>query len=419
MFSFSQSERRGILWLLPLLAVVASLLLFANRPRFEKSFLQQVEEEVEAQSGKESEIHSGEVYGYHAGTDGGSPAAADDRPHEGELFEFDPNTVTLQQLCRLGFTRRTAAGIIKYRERGKRFEIPEDFATCYGVELEHYARLEPYIIIGAEYRARPHGRRTDADRPLTDMPPLPAGTARDMPPLPAGTAGVGVPALSDFDPNRLDSAGYVALGFSQAQARTIIRYRNSIGGFRTPEDFARSYVVSQAMYDRLKPHIRIAPQGGAGAVDEGAGADVGERAEERRLVELNSADSAGLRSVRGIGEVLVVRIMDYRERLGGFVSHRQLAEIPGVTEENYSRICQQIFVDSCVIQKIDINFATPQTVVDALGKHPYMTAKGLRKLLKNRQLKGGWRSIGDLVDQNIVTSEQAEKLAPYLIFNAL
>ncbi len=350
---------RGVLWLLPLLAAVGALIVAANRPQFEKSFLEQVAE----QGAERVEVKAEEM-----------PVA--------ELFTFDPNTVTLQELCRLGFSPRTAAGIIKYRERGKRFEIAEDFASCYGVSIEKYTELEPYIIIGEEFRPR---KRTERHRE-------------------AAKPKIEQIELSYFDPNALDATGFVALGFSEAQAATIIRYRTSMGGFKTAEDFGRSYVVSPEMFEKLRPDIVIAP--------------VAEKVipAKKALVELNGADSILLRSVSGIGAVLVVRIMDYRERLGGYVRVEQLAEIPGVTQENYERIGQQIFVDSCKIRKIDINFAPHQSVVDALGNHPYITAKGLRKLLKNRQLKGGWRTIGDMVNENIVTQEQAARLAPYLIF---
>ena len=56
------------------------------------------------------------------------------------------------------------------------------------------------------------------------------------------------------------------------------------------------------------------------------------------LIELNGADSATLRSVVGIGEKSVMAIIRYRERLGGFYSVDQLAEVPQVTESNFERI---------------------------------------------------------------------------------
>ena len=48
---------------------------------------------------------------------------------------------------------------------------------------------------------------------------------------------------------------------------------------------------------------------------------------KRLAIELNSADSATLVSIRGIGPYYAKKIMRYREQLGGFHSTRQLKEI--------------------------------------------------------------------------------------------
>lgn len=232
-----------------------------------------------------------------------------------------------------------------------------------------------------------------------------------------------------FDPNILDAAGFVALGFSPKQADVILRYRYSIGGFKSKEDFARCYVVSDRMMTRLAPYIIISNPKPAEKgrkenptvkteSEENTVSDSVNAAVIPRSVDLNRADSAELRSVKGIGEVMVVRIMEYRERLGGFVSVDQLAEINSMYPENLELILEQICVDSCGIQKIDVNFAPHKTLVEQLGKHPYMTGVILRKLLKNRQLKGGWSTIGEMVEQNILTKEEAEKLSPYLLFRS-
>ena len=39
------------------------------------------------------------------------------------LFVFDPNTIDYHSLLALGFSRNEALGIVKFRARGKRFEI--------------------------------------------------------------------------------------------------------------------------------------------------------------------------------------------------------------------------------------------------------------------------------------------------------
>ena len=212
-----------------------------------------------------------------------------------------------------------------------------------------------------------------------------------------------------FDPNTVDRDGLLRLGFSPKQADGIVHYRQAGAVFRTAADFARCRMVSADRYRKLEPYIRIDSVVGRreellekrGASDSVSGP-----------VELNGADSAALVAVRGIGPLTAGRIVRYRERLGGFARIGQLREIEGMTDENYRRILQQIWVDSSKIQKIDINFALPLQLRD----HPYLPERVLNRLLKYRQLKGGWRSIRDLTEQHIISEQQAEKLSPYLCF---
>jgi DNA uptake protein ComE-like DNA-binding protein len=308
-WGFSQRERRALLYLLPVLAVASWLVWEIAHPRTDDTLTQYadlVNSTVEPALEKSPTSQDAST----SFADNGRRSVGEFEPTiTASLFRFDPNTVTYHDLCRLGFTRGEALGIVKYRERGKVFEIPEDFASCYQVSEEMYRRLAPYIDIGEKYRLVPFKKRSAPD------------TSSD----------------------------------SLSQATTT---------------------------DSIV------------------------------LVNLNTADSTTLRSVRGIGEKTVGRIIDHRERLGGFARPEQLAEIVGMTEENYTRIVPQIFVDSCDIVKIDINFAPAKL----LGRHPYISDKNLRKLLKLRQLKGGWNNTGELIDDKIVTSEEAARLAPYLLF---
>lgn len=64
-----------------------------------------------------------------------------------ETFEFDPNTVSLGDLCRLGFSERQAQVILNYRSKGGKFRTKGDFAKMYVVDSSSFARLEPYIRI--------------------------------------------------------------------------------------------------------------------------------------------------------------------------------------------------------------------------------------------------------------------------------
>lgn len=290
------------------------------------------------------------------------------------MTHFDPNTASLDELRRLGLTKHEAVSLLKYRAAGKVFRIPEDLTLCYGISDSLYRKLEPWIRIGRKYAIAPHEYRTERILPEPLAP----------------------------RPFRIDtvSARYLrAIGaLSKRQADVFIRWRD-LSGIYDMEDLRECYVVSDSVATALEPYV-IFPERKVSPVEQ--------------PIELNTADSAALRSVTGIGPKTVVAIMHYRERLGGFVRAEQLAEVPGVRERNYERILKQIYCDSCKIRKIDINFASPKV----LGRHPYIAPQALRKLLKARQLKGGWSTAEELVEQNILTRGEAARLAPYLQFGS-
>ncbi len=66
---------------------------------------------------------------------------------EPETFEFDPNTVSREDLVRLGFSEKQAQVIENYRSKGGKYYSPADFAKMYVVDSAAYERLKPYIKI--------------------------------------------------------------------------------------------------------------------------------------------------------------------------------------------------------------------------------------------------------------------------------
>lgn len=64
-----------------------------------------------------------------------------------ESFRFNPNTVSVENLCRLGFTTKQAKAIDNYRKKGGRFARKSDFAKSFVVSDSIYRRLEPFIDI--------------------------------------------------------------------------------------------------------------------------------------------------------------------------------------------------------------------------------------------------------------------------------
>ncbi len=371
---FSKREVRAIVFLVPFVLVLGLIVRYAMKPRIDDGVLLLADTPAVVRD-RERVV-----------TAGADRWTNEEDKKPLKPFVFDPNEVTYEEMRRMNIPKRTAAGIVKYRLRGKVFTIPEEFAACYGISDSMYFVLRPYIVIGEKYRIEPSNvSQTRFPRDRSDV--FPDSTVTPFPDLP-----------EKIDPNGLDTAEFIALGFSKRQAETILNYRNALGGFRSADDLSRCYVVSDEMFERLAPRLVFA-----------------DTISVRRPVlpvELNSADSATLDALTGIGPATASAIIAYRQRLGGFVRISQLTELKIINERNYESICKQIRVDSCKIRKIDINFAPPEE----LSGHPYMTAPRLRKILRYRQLKGGWKSVGELIDEHILTPEEAERLAPYLYF---
>lgn len=68
-------------------------------------------------------------------------------PRPVESFPFNPNTVSVEDLKRLGFSEKQAQSIENYRLKGGRFRRKSDFAKSYVVADSVYERLAPYIDI--------------------------------------------------------------------------------------------------------------------------------------------------------------------------------------------------------------------------------------------------------------------------------
>ena len=230
--------------------------------------------------------------------------------------------------------------------------------------------------------------------------------------------------LFAFDPNTLDSAGFRKLGFSASQTQSIIKYRTSGAVFRKPEDFSRSYVVTEQMYKRLAPYIQITaqiqpqtqPQSQAHTQPQPQTEPLPRSAapfqpRPRELVEVNGADTSLLQKLRGIGPYYAQKIALYRDRLGGFVAAEQIMEVEGMDNERFALFAPQIEVDRSLVRTIDLRTADQST----LGKHPYIGPYAARWIVHYRQQLGdSVCTLPALLRRNVVQAEQCRWLEYYV-----
>lgn len=129
-------------------------------------------------------------------------------------------------------------------------------------------------------------------------------------------------------------------------------------------------------------------------------------------LNINTADSAALVAVDGIGAYSAQRILAYRQALGGFVSLRQLSEIKGLRAENLEQLIQVALIDSTKVRKIAINRASIKTMV----AHPYIVYSQAVAIDDWRRERGRIDSLANLSFLEEFTPSDIERLQPYLSF---
>ena len=328
-------------------------------------------------------------------------------PEQISLSEFNPNTYEYEELRASGVPSAVAAGIVRWRKYGKVYRIKEDLTQVTGMTDSLYAVLKPYIIIADSLAPQPKEYKTGSAFSAENQTTSERGGERHS---------ADRKIIENFTPEKflvdtVSSAYLTRWGFSSKQAEVVVRYRDASGGIHSIEHFKRCYVVSEEMAEKIVPYIIFS------AKDDSTTSIVqpqskSETTAPKPIVDINRADSAALVAIDGIGPKSASEIIKYRKLLGGYHSVEQLSELKCITESNFEKILAKISCDSFVISKIDVNFASPKE----LERHPYVSAQTLRRIIKQRQLKGGWSRIEEMTEQNILSEEEAKRLAPYLRF---
>ncbi len=231
--------------------------------------------------------------------------------------------------------------------------------------------------------------------------------------------------LQPFDPNIADSITFRELGLPPWMARNILRYRSKGGTFRDAKSFRRVYGMNDSIFNVLQPYIqidslRIAQHDSIRRSERQLVYDSLYRRPDRlihypikrdTILELNSADTATLQLIRGIGRYSAVQIAHYRKQLGGYASVEQLREVP-----NLPTIADSLFrfftVCTDSIQPISVNRAS----VERLNRHPYLTFTQAKAIYMLRRENIRLEDLESLKETGAFSEEDLSRLKLYLSF---
>lgn len=133
---------------------------------------------------------------------------------------------------------------------------------------------------------------------------------------------------------------------------------------------------------------------------------------QRKVIEINTADTTAFIDLPGIGSTLASRIVLFRDKLGGFINVQQLGEVYGLKDSVLQLIGPYLQCDATKIRKLQINTAGREE----LKSHPYIRWSLAGMLINIRSHHGPFSAIDDLKRMENIDDSVLNKLAPYLSF---
>jgi len=209
--------------------------------------------------------------------------------------------------------------------------------------------------------------------------------------------------LFPFDPNTLDSTGFITLGLKPKTVRMLLNWRRKGKVFYEKEDLRPLYTLKAEEYERLAPYIRIA------SAPERFATHFRKEPPLPATIDLNETDSATLVRLNGIGPTLAHRIIERRNALGGFLKHEQLHEVFRFPDTVFAMLRERLIIKPGSVRLLGLNTAG----FDELKQHPYIGEKVARNILVYREGLKRFTEISQLRQVPLMNEEIYRKIAPY------
>ncbi len=227
--TFSKGERYGLAVLFVLLFIVA-IFPYIHRIIFPISLeVNNLAEQNKVDSFfKELSFRSKPSYTQFSLADEETPRKA-----ELELFPFDPNTASISDLMRLGFSEKQARAIERYRDKGWKFRTADDFGKVYVVDSSLFKKLKPFVSIPpSDHPWQRQAAITDSLKKVRESLVVELNTA--------------------------DTLELVKLkGIGRGYARRIAAHRDLLGGFMNIEQLTDIYGITPELVESIRPQVRI------------------------------------------------------------------------------------------------------------------------------------------------------------------
>lgn len=303
-FTFTRSERNGILILLVLIVVLAFIpnvldLLFKKQrvdySQFESEIDKFIANNLVKNHAIENQVYSDSI--------------------KKEYFYFDPNTITENEMFKLGFSQKLVKTWLNYRNKGGRFYDKDDVKKIYGLPDTVFKKIEPFISI---VNTEKHNNTFNGNwKSKSDSFPIIIGKIENKYQQNNCKANKTTTAI---EINTADSAIFCTLpGIGPGYSQLIIKQRNKLGGFVKKEQLLEVYGFTNETYLKIVNLIYI---------------DI----TNVKKLNLNKAEFKELIKHPYFSKDLILRILEYRKIQGKINNIDEMVKNKMITKEEADKI---------------------------------------------------------------------------------
>jgi DNA uptake protein ComE-like DNA-binding protein len=288
-FTYTRKERNGLIVLLIILFILILLKIYQNNKTGDEIIVFNSEFQAKVDTFEKALIPKNEN---KIETKKNFKLSEKEWKIPDKLFEFNPNSISTDDLMKLGFSEKQIATLINYRKKGGVFYNKKDLLKIYGIENSQYNALEPYIKLEKTAAFIEFKEEGEISKEILSLIELNAASKEQLKTI---------------------------KGIGDIYANRIIKYRDLLGGYYSKSQLLEVYGIDTAKYLTIAQQIKI----------------------DTSLIlkiDLNKANFKLLIKHPYINKYETEAILKYKEIIGEFTDFEQIRENNLLSNEGFIKI---------------------------------------------------------------------------------